>query len=279
MTLSDEELERYQRQILLKEVGGAGQQRLRQAKVLVIGAGGLGSPVLLYLAAAGVGTIGVIDDDTVSVDNLQRQIAHSTDRVGLPKTESARAQIAALNPHVSVIEHRERLDADNALDIIGAYDVVADGTDNFAARYLAADACHLARRPLVSAAMGQFEGQIAVFRSFEPGPDGNPGATYRCLYPEPPPAGAIPTCEEAGILGPLPGIIGSIQAIEVLKQILGIGEPLTARLLLYDALFARFQTFRIPWDPDNPLNGRRPVIVDLSHHRDGGSRRQAASAS
>lgn len=264
--LSDDEIERYQRHILLRDVGGPGQQKLKAARVLVIGAGGLGSPVLLYLAAAGVGTLGVIDDDTVALSNLQRQIVHTTGRVGTPKTESAAAAVEALNPHVTFRGHNERLTADNALAIISQYDIVADGCDNFATRFLVNDACYFARVPLVSAAVGQFEGQVSTFRAWETGPDGTPNPNYRCLISEAPPPGMVPTCEEAGILGALPGIIGSLQALEVLKEILGIGHSLTGRLLIYDALEARMRTIGLPWTPDNPLNGRNPTIHDLSVH-------------
>jgi adenylyltransferase/sulfurtransferase len=264
--LSEDEIERYQRHILLRDVGGPGQQKLKRAKVLVIGAGGLGSPVLLYLAAAGVGTLGVIDDDTVALSNLQRQVIHTTDRVGTPKTESAAATIAALNPHVEVRRHTERLTAENALEVIGGYDIVADGCDNFATRFLVNDACYFARVPLVSAAVGQFEGQVTTFRAYETGADGNPNPSYRCLIAEAPPPGLVPTCEEAGILGALVGIIGSIQALEVMKEILDIGRSLTGRLLIYDALEARMRAITLPWNPDNPLNGRNPTIRDLSVH-------------
>lgn len=264
--LSDDEIERYQRHILLRDVGGPGQQKLKRARVLVIGAGGLGSPVLLYLAAAGVGTLGVIDDDTVALSNLQRQIIHTTDRVGTLKTDSAAATITALNPHVEVRRHAERLTAENALEIIGGYDLVADGCDNFATRFLVNDACYFARVPLVSAAVGQFEGQVTTFRGFEADADGTPYPNYRCLIAEAPPPGLVPTCEEAGILGALVGIIGSIQALEVMKEIVGIGHSLTGRLLIYDALEARMRTITLPWTPDNPLNGRNPTILDLSVH-------------
>lgn len=261
MALSDAEIERYARHILLHDVGGPGQQKLKAAKVLVIGAGGLGSPVLMYLAAAGVGTIGVVDDDVVSLSNLQRQVAHTTDRIGQSKIDSARATVAALNPHVAFVGHNLRLDAENALELVSAYDIVADGCDNFATRFAVSDACFFARRTLVSAAVGQFDGQISTFKPHLNRPDGTPYPTYRCLLPEAPPPGAVPTCEEAGILGALTGIVGSIQALEVIKEILDIGDSLAGRLMLYDALAARFETFDLPWDPDNPLNGRTPTIA------------------
>lgn len=266
MPLDDDELERYARHILLKEVGGPGQEALKRARVLVIGAGGLGSPVLMYLAAAGVGTLGVIDDDTVSLSNLQRQVIHATDRVGMPKTTSAVKALFDINPRVKVEPHQTRLAAGNALEIIGAYDLVVDGSDNFPTRFLVSDACFLARKTLVSAAVGQFDGQISTFKPHEADADGTPWPTYRCLNPEAPPPGLVPSCEEAGILGALPGIIGSIQALEAMKEILGIGDSLVGRLLLYDALAARSFVARLAWDPTNPLNGRNPTIRDLSHH-------------
>ena len=264
--LNDEEIERYRRHILLRDVGGSGQRKLKAARVLVIGAGGLGSPVLLYLAAAGIGTLGVADDDTVALSNLQRQVIHTTGRVGASKTRSAGKAIAALNPHVNFIGHHMRLTPDNAMETVSGYDIVADGCDNFATRFLVNDACYLAKKPLVSAAVGQFDGQITTFRAFETGPDGEPGPNYRCLVPEAPPPGAAPACEEAGILGALTGIIGSLQALEVIKEILGIGESLNGRLLIYDALEARMRVIGLPWTPDNPLNGESPSITDLSAH-------------
>ena len=237
--LSPEELERYARHIVLPEVGGPGQQRLKAARVLIIGAGGLGAPVALYLAAAGVGTIGIIDNDAVSLSNLQRQILHDSDQVGQPKVASARRTLARLNPHVAVAAHPVRLAEDNADDLIGRYDLVADGSDNFTTRYLAADRCAALRRPLVTAAVGRFDGSVTTLLPFE---GDNPG--YRDLFPAPPPDGLVPTCAEAGILGALTGIIGSIQALEVIKLITGIGEPLIGRLLLYDGLHQSFETIR-----------------------------------
>jgi adenylyltransferase/sulfurtransferase len=265
--LTDAELERYQRHLLLKEVGGPGQQKLKSARVLVIGAGGLGAPVLLYLAAAGVGTLGIVDFDRVSLSNLQRQIIHVTAAVGELKTDSARAAIGALNPHVKVEIHEMRVQADNALDLISAYDIVVDGSDNFATRFLVSDACYLAGKTLVSAAVGQFDGQISTFKPHLRKADGTPYPSYRCLNPEAPPPGVIPACAEAGIIGALTGIIGSLQAMEVIKEILGIGESLAGRLLLYDALAARSFMAGLSWDPSNPLNGRDATIRDLSHHK------------
>jgi molybdopterin/thiamine biosynthesis adenylyltransferase len=266
MPLSAEEIERYARHIVLADVGGPGQQKLKAARVLVVGAGGLGAPVLLYLAAAGVGTLGIVDDDKVSVANLQRQIIHTTARVGEAKTESAKAALNALNPNVRIVTHETRLTAQNALEILGQYDLVADGSDNFPTRYLVSDACYLAKKTLVAAAVGQFDGQISTFKPHEKRPDGEPYPTYRCLHPEAPPPGLLPACEEAGIIGALTGIIGSIQAMEAMKEILGIGESLAGRLLMYDALGARSYVTELRWDRDNPLNGRNPTIRDLSEH-------------
>lgn len=237
--LSREELERYARHIVLAEVGGAGQQRFRQARVLVVGAGGLGAPLALYLAAAGIGTIGIVDDDTVSLSNLQRQIIHDTERVGQTKVESAQQALARINPHVRVETHRLRLIAENAEAIVAQYNLVAEGSDNIATRYLCADVCERLRKPLVTGAVGRFEGTVTVLKPYE---GDNPG--YRDLFPEPPPEGLLPTCAEAGILGALTGVIGSIQALEVLKLVAGIGEPLVGRLLIYDALGQRCEEVR-----------------------------------
>ncbi|CAN0475120.1 unnamed protein product, partial [Phaeothamnion confervicola] len=216
-----EDLELYARHILLREVGGPGQAKLKAARVLVIGAGGLGAPVLLYLAAAGVGTIGIVDDDIVSLSNLQRQVIHATPDIGLRKVDSAETAIEKLNPHVKVETHMTRLDAGNALDLISHYDIVADGSDNFATRYLVSDACYFARKPLVTAAVGIFDGSLTTIRAHETNADGVRNPTYRCLFPEPPPAGSIPACAEAGILGALPGILGSMMALEVMREIVG----------------------------------------------------------
>ena len=247
--LSADELERYARHIVLPEVGGPGQAALGRARVLVIGAGGLGAPVLLYLAAAGVGTLGVIDDDVVTLSNLQRQVIHATPDLGMPKVDSAAALIRRLNPHVAVEAHRARLTAQNALALIGSYDFVADGSDNFATRYLVADACYFAKKPLVTAAL-----------------DGKPNPTYRCLFPEPPPPGTVPACAEAGILGALAGVIGSMAALEVIREIVGFGEGLVGRLVMLDARAMRFETLSYAWDPKNPLSGEHPTIKDLSGH-------------
>jgi molybdopterin-synthase adenylyltransferase len=264
MALSSDEIERYARHLVLHEVGGPGQNRLKNAKVLCVGAGGLGAPLLYYLAAAGIGTLGIIDHDRVSLSNLQRQIIHQTARVGLPKTSSARETIQGLNPHVHVIEHDHRITAENALEIIAGYDIVADGCDNFPTRFLVSDACYFAKKTLVTAAVGQFDGQISTFKPHEALPDGTPFPSYRCLMGELPPRGLFPACEEAGILGALPGILGSMQAMEVIKEILGIGDSLAGRLLMYDALASRFYETRLAWNPDNPLNGKTPSITGLS---------------
>jgi adenylyltransferase/sulfurtransferase len=262
--LSAEELERYARHIVLHEVGGPGQAALRRARVLVIGAGGLGAPLLLYLGAAGVGTLGVIDDDAVSLSNLQRQVIHATPDIGMPKVDSAAAALHRLNPHVAVESHRFRLDAGNALDLIGRYDIVADGSDNFATRYLVGDACYFANKPLVTAALGSFDGTLTTIRAHQRTADGKPNPTYRCLFPEPPPPGTVPACAEAGILGALAGVMGSLAALEVIREIVGFGEGLVGRLLMIDARAMRFETLRYSWDPDNPLSGEHPTIRDLS---------------
>lgn len=268
--LTPDELERYARHIVLHEVGGPGQQALKAARVLVVGAGGLGAPLLMYLAAAGVGTIGVVDDDVVSLSNLQRQVIHDTPDIGKPKVASAAETIARLNPHVAVEPHPVRLSADNALDLIGRYDLVADGSDNFATRYLVSDACCLAKKPLVTAAVGVLDGTLTTIRAHERNGAGEPNPTYRCLFPEPPPAGTVPTCAEAGILGAFTGVIGSLMALEVIREIVGFGENLVGRLLMVDARAMRFETLGYGWDPENPLTGKNPTIRDLSHHRKAG---------
>ena len=264
--LTPEELERYARHIVLREVGGPGQAALKRARVLVIGAGGLGAPVLMYLAAAGVGTLGVIDDDAVSLSNLQRQIIHATPDVGAPKVMSAAAAIGRLNPHVAVEVRATRLTAANALELVERYDLVADGSDNFQTRYLVSDACFLAKKPLVTAAVGTFDGTLTTIRAHERGRHGTPNPTYRCLFPEPPPAGTVPACQEAGILGALTGVLGAMMALEVIREIVGFGEGLVGRLLMVDARALRFETLNYGWDPGNPLSGEKPTIKDLSGH-------------
>ena len=262
LDFTEDEISRYSRHILLPEVGGTGQARLRKSRVLVVGAGGLGSPLALYLAAAGVGTLGLVDDDRVELSNLQRQVAHTTGRLGQPKVRSAAEAARAINPAVQVELHETRLAAANALDLVGRYDLVCDGCDNFDTRFLVADACVLARRTLVSAAVLRFDGQLSTFR---PHLDAD-GPCYRCLHPAPPPPGLVPTCGEAGILGAVTGVMGSLQATEALKELLGIGESLSGRLLLWDGLGARFRTVRLRRDPACALCGAAPAIHDLSAH-------------
>ncbi len=262
LQFTEDEILRYSRHILLPEVGGEGQARLRDARVLVVGAGGLGSPLLLYLAAAGVGTIGLVDDDVVEPSNLQRQVAHGTGDVGRRKVDSAAEAAARLNPLVRVERHALRLDAASVGALVDAYDVVCDGTDNFGTRFLLADACVLGRRTLVSAAVLRFEGQLSTFK-----PHAHPaGPCYRCLHPAPPPPGLVPACSEAGVLGAVTGVMGTLQATEVLKEVLGIGEGLSGRLLIWDALAARVRTVRLPRDPACALCGPHPTITDLSAH-------------
>ncbi|HSZ66214.1 MAG TPA: molybdopterin-synthase adenylyltransferase MoeB [Xanthobacteraceae bacterium] len=265
--LSSSELERYARHIVLREVGGPGQAALKEASVLVIGAGGLGAPALMYLAAAGVGTLGVVDDDVVSLSNLQRQIIHDTFDVDRLKVDSAAERISRLNPHVQFAAHATRLNAGNAMELIGGYDLVLDGSDNFETRYLVADACFLAAKPLITAALGMFDGSLTTIRAHEKNADGQFNPTYRCLFPEPPPPGTVPACAEAGILGALAGVIGSMMALEVIREIVGFGENLVGRLVMVDARAMRFETLRYGWDPENPLSGERPTIRDLSIHK------------
>ena len=262
--LTADELERYARHIVLREVGGPGQAALKRARVLVVGAGGLGAPALLYLAAAGVGTLVVVDDDAVSLSNLQRQVIHGTPDVGEPKTESAAAAVRRLNPHVIVKTHATRLTAANALELVGEADIVADGSDNFATRYLVSDACFFAKRPLVTAAVGTFDATLTTIRAHERGQDGRPNPTYRCLFPEPPPAGTVPACAEAGILGALTGVVGSLMALEVIRELVGFGEGLVGRLLMIDARGLRFETLSYGWDENNPLSGKNPTIRGLT---------------
>ncbi|MBV9556624.1 MAG: molybdopterin-synthase adenylyltransferase MoeB [Pseudolabrys sp.] len=263
--LSAEELERYARHIVLREVGGPGQGKLKAARVLVIGAGGLGAPVLLYLAAAGVGTIGLVDDDKVSLSNLQRQVVHATPDVGVMKVESAGGEVKRINPHVKVEPHPVRLTAANALDLISRYDLVVDGSDNFATRYLVSDACYLAKKPLITGAVGTFDGSLTTIRAHEK-TNRKPNPTYRCLFPEPPPAGTVPACEEAGVLGALPGIVGSMMALEAIREIVGFGTGLVGRVAMIDTRDMRFEMVNYAWDENNPLSGKTPRIKDLTGH-------------
>lgn len=264
--LTAEEIQRYKRHLVLKEVGGEGQQKLKAARVLVIGAGGLGSPLLMYLAAAGVGTLGIIDDDVVSLDNLQRQIVHDTAHVGQPKVESAKEMIGRLNSHVKVETYQFRLDAGNALDIISRYDIVCDGSDNFETRYLVSDACYFAKRTLVFGAVGPFDGYVTTLKPHLTTAEGTPYPSYRCIFPEAPPPGMVANCAEVGVLGAVVGVIGTLQATEVLKEITEAGDSLAGRLLIYDAKGGRFESVRIGWDPQNALSGENPTIRDLSIH-------------
>ena len=261
--LDASELDRYARHIVLREVGGAGQKRLLGAKVLVVGAGGLGSPVILYLAAAGVGTIGIADFDRVSLSNLQRQIAHRTEDVGQPKTRSAARAAAAINPGIALVPHETRLSAENALSLVSSYDVVADGSDNFSTRFLLNDACYLAGRTLVSAAVTEFDGQLATYKAHLKGQN---LPCYRCLFPSAPPPEEAPNCSETGILGAAAGVMGTLQALEVMKEILGIGESLAGQLVIYDALAARFRSVRVKPDPECVLCGAKATIRDLTPH-------------
>lgn len=242
--LSPDEIGRYARHIVLPEVGGAGQQALKRARVLVVGAGGIGSPAILYLAAAGVGTIGVADDDHVSLSNLQRQVLHATRDIGRAKVESAAEAVAGLNPHVRFEPHPVRLTSENAAGIVEAYDLVLDGSDNFATRYLLADVCATARRPLVLAAVNRFAGQLTVLAPFEGDAEGRANPSYRDLFPQAPPSGLVASCAEAGILGVVTGILGTLAATEAIKRICGLGEPLVGRLLMVDALTMRFEEIR-----------------------------------
>lgn len=259
MEFTEDQLQRYSRHIILPEVGGKGQKKLLDARVFIVGAGGLGCPVGYYLAAAGVGTIGMIDNDTVELSNLQRQIAHSTRTVGMPKIDSAKATFEALNPDVTVHGIRERISRDNIKDLIKDYDVVVDGSDNFPTRYLVNDACVMLKKPLVSGAILRFEGQVTTIVPGE-------GHCYRCLFEEMPPAGLIPSCQEAGVIGAITGVVGSLQALEVVKLILGKGDALKDTLLIYDALKATFRRVRIPKNPECPVCGAHPTITELQDY-------------
>ena len=255
MNLSSEEIERYARHIVLREIGGPGQAKLKASRVLVVGAGGLGSPILLYLAAAGVGTLGIVDDDTVSLSNLQRQVLFTTETLGQSKVNAGADQIRRLNPHVIINPHKMRITADDAATLARRYDVVVDGSDNWMTRYAVSDACYRAERPLVMGSVGTFDGAVTVLKPYERGPDGRRNPTYRCLFPTPPPQGSVPTCAEAGILGALTGLIGTTMALEVIRLIVPFGDGLLGRLLLVDARSMRFETLAYSWDPENSLNG------------------------
>ncbi|HXR87754.1 MAG TPA: molybdopterin-synthase adenylyltransferase MoeB [Stellaceae bacterium] len=254
MELSEAQFERYARHLVLDEVGEEGQQKLLQSRVLVIGAGGLGSPLLLYLAAAGVGALGIVDNDEVDLSNLQRQIVHVTESIGAPKVESARRTLAHINPEVKIESHALRLDESNAASLVEQYDLVADGSDNFATRYLLNDVCYRLKKPLIGAALSPFDGQLSTFKAYL----GPPHPCYRCLFREPPPPDSVPRCETAGILGAIAGVMGTLQATEVLKELLGIGESLSGTLLVYDALRAGFHSIKLPRDPDCPTCGTKP---------------------
>ena len=260
MEFTEDQIQRYSRQIILPEVGGKGQQKLREAKVLLVGAGGLGSPIALYLGAAGIGTIGLIDGDVVDLSNLQRQVLHTTATVGVPKVESGRRLLAALNPDVTINTYQENIGADNIMKLIADYDIVLDGSDNFGTRFLVNDACFFAKKTLISGSIFRFEGQLTTIKPHEGYP------CYRCLYPEPPPAGLVPNCQEAGVLGVLAGTIGILQANEAVKEILGLGETLADRLLIYDALEMKFRKVGRPKDPKCPLCSANPTITKLEEH-------------
>lgn len=256
MSLNDSQIERYSRQIILPQVGGKGQSKILNAKVLIIGTGGLGAPSALYLAAAGVGRIGLVDSDKVEVNNLQRQIIHSTPSVGMLKAESGKSRLAELNPDVKVDAYNLRINSENILDLIKDYDIIVDGTDNFPTRFLVNDACVMSGKPLVHAGIFRFDGQIMTILP-------KAGPCYRCLFPEPPPPGAVPSCQEGGILGAVAGILGVLQANEVLKFILGIGELLTGKLLIFDALTSTFRTVKVPKDNDCAVCSDHPTITKL----------------
>ncbi|HIA32497.1 MAG TPA: molybdopterin-synthase adenylyltransferase MoeB [Nitrospinaceae bacterium] len=253
---TDEQIERYSRHIILPEVGGSGQQKMLEARVLLLGAGGLGSPAAYYLAAAGIGNLGIVDFDRVDLSNLQRQIIHSTERIGMLKTESAKKTIQALNPDVNVTLYNEKMDSSNIMNLIEGYDYIVDGSDNFPTRYLVNDACVMKNKTLIHGSIYRFEGQVTVFK---PGD----GPCYRCLYPEPPPPGMVPNCQEGGVLGVLAGVIGNLQVVEVLKLVLGIGKPLVGKLLIYDALNTEFRNLRLRKDTNCPICSEKPTIKEL----------------
>ena len=253
---TDEQIERYSRHIILPEVGGSGQQKMLEARILLLGAGGLGSPAAYYLAAAGIGNLGIVDFDRVDLSNLQRQIIHSTERIGMLKTESAKKTIEALNPDVNISLYNERLDSSNIMNLIEGYDYIVDGSDNFPTRYLVNDACVMNNKTLIHGSIYRFEGQVTVFK---PGD----GPCYRCLYPEPPPPGMVPNCQEGGVLGVLAGVIGNLQVVEVLKLVLGIGKTLVGKLIIYDALNTEFRNLRLRKDENCPICSEKPTIKEL----------------
>jgi sulfur-carrier protein adenylyltransferase/sulfurtransferase len=257
VSFTEDQVRRYARHIILPGIGGDGQRKLMEARVLVIGAGGLGSPAAMYLAAAGVGTIGLVDFDRVELSNLQRQLLHDTSDVGRSKVDSARDRLTELNPNVEVVGHDTLLSSENAFDVLGGYDVVLDGTDNFPVRYLVNDATQMLGTPLVYGSIYQWEGQASVFLPGQETP------CYRCLFPEPPPPGTVPSCAEGGVFGVLPGIVGSIQAVEAIKLVLGVGDSLVGKLLLYDAMSSEFTTVKLRWDPDCPVCGKHPTVTEL----------------
>ncbi|MEW5704093.1 MAG: molybdopterin-synthase adenylyltransferase MoeB [Pseudomonadota bacterium] len=259
MAFTEQQIQRYARHIILPEVGAKGQEKLFRSKVLVVGAGGLGSPNLLYLAAAGVGTIGVIDDDDVDLSNLQRQIVHPTGRIGEPKVESAAKTLAEINPEVRVVRHRMRLNVENALGLFADYDLIADGSDNFPTRFLVNDASYFAKKPLVTAAVLRFDGQLATFRAYTAG--NHP--CYRCIFREPPPAGTVPNCAEGGVFGAIAGVMGTLQATEVVKELLGIGQSLDGFMLIYDGLGSTFRKIAVKRDKGCPLCGEAPTLRTL----------------
>jgi len=262
MDFSDDQIDRYARHLVLPEIGEEGQEKLLNARVLVIGAGGLGSPLLLYLAAAGIGTLGIVDDDVVDLSNLQRQVLHDTANIGMAKVESARRRLAEINPEVTVEAHNQRLSPDNALDLIARYDLVADGSDNFPTRYLANDACYLAKKTLVSAAIMRFDGQLSTFRAYEGKAHGGETPCYRCLF-GPQPGDPKESCADVGVLGALAGTLGALQANEVVKEILGVGSSLAGSLVLFDSLETTFRKVKVPRDPDCALCGSQATIRDL----------------
>lgn len=266
MDFSEDQINRYARHILLREVGGEGQQKLLESRVLVIGAGGLGSPLLMYLAAAGVGTIGIVDDDVVDLSNLQRQIIHGTSDVGRLKIDSAAATVKEINPDINLVTHNARFNVSNAMDLVQQYDVIADGSDNFSTRFLVNDSCYFAEKILVSGAILRFDGQVATFKPHAHKEGEDAGPCYRCIFREPPPEGQVPSCAQAGVLGALCGLIGSMQASEILKELMGIGESLSGSLLICDGLSSTYRKIKVKRDPGCPLCGDEPTIKDLSVH-------------